>query len=559
MNIQEYVDLIKETMTKNGVEWDTTTAHLAVYKYIKSPAISDYYRSFEMKRSYGGEPVICETSRNGSVMSMGAFIYDGKRGNPDGVADQITYQMHLYGHKPKPEDTFYTNEIREQMTDLRERFLNSDNFADFSNGFSITDINNYEALEDKLDFKIRKFLRAASIYNEQKDHQHSWFKKTVLENILSVIDDSYKFANHRHQTLVMPILNMITKEKVLTDEQTFDDLYTIAAYDEVISDNYYFDIKSHKEKIEHYLQVAKMPEIKDNTVLGIVVNNPDNIINKLADTFMFDELKTLALLQTRLAMKATTFEDMLEARPIVDEIYNEAVKRSPMLDTTIDERFNHIRINDRTYDLQGADSVSFSELMDSVGMYSKDEKDHYLTLQTEILNYPSGTSNIRNINRTERFVGHDGVGPYYVLFAYEDPLTLELNSLVFDNVHISKNLDDKHVKQLFINMFDECMVRQLPLVIENVRFEANLGEDRLKIFEDVVAQYKGIVPTVIAPLGANKYKALLESEMTYTQLIEIEPKLDELVTKRSNLATFKACIDEHSKITPEIKKTTPKI
>ena len=47
MNIQEYVDLIKETMSKNGVEWDTTTAHLAVYKYIKSPAISNYYHNFE--------------------------------------------------------------------------------------------------------------------------------------------------------------------------------------------------------------------------------------------------------------------------------------------------------------------------------------------------------------------------------------------------------------------------------------------------------------------------------------------------------------------------------
>lgn len=55
-------------------------------------------------------------------------------------------------------------------------------------------------------------------------------------------------------------------------------------------------------------------------------------------------------------------------------------------------------------------------------------------------------------------------------------------------------------------MFDECMVRQLPLVIENVRFESNLGEDRLKIFEDVVAQYKGIVPTVIAPLEQTNTK-----------------------------------------------------
>jgi hypothetical protein len=553
--MQEYVDLIKEKMAENGIEWDNTTAHLAVYKYIKSPAISHYYHNFEMKRSYGGEPVICETSKNGSVMSIGTFTYDSQSGDPE----QVSYEMKFYGNKPKADDTFYTKEIREQMSALRERFLNSNNFADFSNGFSITDIENYEALEDKLDFKIRKFLRTASIYNEQKDQQHSWFKKTVLENILSVIDDSYKFSNHRHQTLVMPILNMITKEKVLTDEQLFDDLYTIAAYDDIVSDNYYFDIKSHKEKIEHYLQVAKMPEIKDNTVLGIVINHPDDIINKLADTFMFDELKTLALIQTRLAMKAITFEEMLESRPIVDEIYQEAVRRSPMLETDINERFEHMRINDKSYDLAGEESVSFSLAMDSVGIYSKEDKDHYLILQTEMINYPSGTANIRNINRTERFVGHDGVGPYYVLFAYEDPLTLEVNSLVFDNFHISKNLDDKHVKQLFINMFDECMARQLPLVIENVRFETILGEERFKLFEEVREQYKGIVPSIVAPVGLNKYRALLETELTYSQLIAIEPKLDELVMKRSSLPTFRTFIEEQSKGLPEIKKTIPKL
>lgn len=559
MRIQEYVDLIKETMDKNGIEWDTTTAHLAVYKYMKSPAISTYYHNFEMKRSYGGEPVVCETSKNGSVMSMGSFIYDGKRGIPDESTEEISYEMQLYGNKPKSDDTFSTNELRSQMSDLRERFLNSSSFAEFSDGFSILNINNYEALEDKLDFKIRKLLRAASVYNEHKEDDHSWFKKTILENILSVIDDSYKFANHRHQTLIMPILNMITKEKVLTDEETFDHLYTIAAYDDITSDNYYFDIKSHKEKIDHYLQVAKMPEIKDNTILGIVINNPDNIINKLADTFMFDELKTLALLQTRLAIKATTFEEMLEARPIIDDIYQEAVRRSPMLETELDERFEHIRINDKSYDLAGEESVSFSQVMDSVGLYSKDNSDHYLTLQTEIVNYPSGTSNIRNINRTERFVGHDGVGPYYVLFAYEDPLTVEVNSLVFDNVHISKHLDNKHVKQLFVNMFEECMVRQLPLVIENVRIDSILGEDRLKIFEEVLEQYKGIVPAIVAPLGLNKYRALLETELTYSQILAIEPKLDELVMKRGSVASFRTLIEEETKAIPEVKKASPKL
>lgn len=559
MRIQEYVDLIREITAKNGVEWDKITDTLAVFKYLQSPAISHYYNDIEMKRSHNGNPIICEMTKHGAVVAIGDFKYDDGRVEPENQPESMVFKMSTYGVKPRSDESFMTNELRSQMVSLRERFLNSNNFAEFSKDFSIADINNYEALEDKLDFKIRKLLRVASVYNEHKKEDHSWFKKTILENLLSVIDDTYKFANHRHQTLVMPILNMITKEKTLSDEDAFYDLYTIAAYDEVIADNHYFDVRPYKEKIEYYLQAAKMQEIKDNTVLGIVVNNPDDIINKLADTFMFDELKTLALIQTRLAIKATTLEEMIESRPVIAEIYEEAVRRNPMLETHIDDRLEHIRINDKYYDLKGEKSISFTHLMDSVELYTKESSDHYLTIQPEIIIFPRGTDQIKNEQLTERFIGHDGVGPYYVVFAYEAPLTIEVNSLVFDNFYISKNLDNKHVKQLFINMFDECMVRQLPLVIENYNFQNNLGDDRLKIFEEVTEQYKGIVPTIITPLGLNKYKALMETELTYSQIVAMEPKLDELVMKISSLPTFRTFIEEQSKGLPEIKKIIPKL
>jgi len=559
MRMQEYVDLIKEITEKQGVEWDNTTATLAVYQYLNSPAISNYYNNLKMKRSYDGHPVICEMSYHGAVMSMGFFKYDGARVKPDTHVEKISYNIETYGPKPRSEDMFITNKVKEQMQLIRERFLNANSFAEFSEGFKISDFNNYEELEDKFDFKIRKLLHFASTYNEYKNDESDYTKRILVENVLSIIDDTYKFANHRHQNLIVPIVNMITKEKTFTDEEMFNQLYIIGAYDEVMSDNYYFDIRPVNEKIEHYHQLAKMPEIKDNTVLGVVMNNPDDIINKLADTFMFDELKTLALIQTRLAIKATTLEEMIEARPIISDIYQEAVRRSPMLETDIDARFEHIRINDKYYDLKGEKSISFSHLMDSVGLYPEHNSDYYLTIQPEIIVFPRGTSEISNEQGTERFIGHDGVGPYYVLFAYEAPLTLEVNSLVFDEFNISKHLDNKHVKQLFVNMFDECMVRQLPLVIEDSNFYNLIGEDRLKIFEEVLEQYKGIVPTIISPIGLNKYRALLESELTYSQIVAMEPKLDELATNRSNLQTFRTFIEEQSKGLPEIKKTIPKL
>jgi hypothetical protein len=559
MRMSEYVDLINEINTKNGVEWDNLTSTLAIYQYMQSLAVSEYYNNFEMKRSSSGFPVICEVVKNGAVVSAGDFKFDGIRGKYSETAKDIAFEMFNYGHKPAADATFLTNAIKKQIESVRERFLNSESFAEFADGFSTKDYDNYYLLEDKLDFKIGKFMRAASLYNENKDEEHSWHKKTILENVLSVMDDTYKFANHRHQTLIMPILNLTAKDAVFDNQETYDNLYTVGAYDEVMAESFYFNRRPVQEKIDHYLRIAQMPKIKDNTILGMVINHPENIIHKLADKFVFDEIKNLALLQTRLALKSSTLEDLLESRPIVDEIYEEAIKRFPLLETPMDERFEHKRIIDKEYDLQGEESVSFAKIMDGVGLYGKDNDEHYLSIQTEIIVFPRGTTEIKNKQPTERFIGHDGVGPYYVVFANQAPLTVEVDSLVFEQFHISKHLDNKHVRQLFVNMFEECMTRQLPLVIENSNFHNIMNDQRLKLFEEVRSEYKGIVPTVVTPIGLNKYRALLETELTYSQILAIEPKLDELVNNRCNLDNYKKLIEAHTSNTPEIKKSTPKL
>lgn len=560
MRMQEYVDLIKEITEKNGVDWDNTTATLAIYQYMNSPAISHYYNNFQMKRSYEGHPLICEISMNVAVIATGFFKYDGQRTKPNTNVEQITYVVESYGPKPKMEDRFNTNKIKQEIESVRDRFINANSFADFANGFSLSNFNNYEEFEDKFDFKLRKLFRLASLYNEYKNDNNFNTKKMIVESLLSVIDDTYKFCNHRHQNLILPIVNKITKEYDFTDEEEFHQLYILGAYDEIESDNYYFSIKPIEEKIEYYQQLAKLPEIKENTLFGVVMNaNPEDIITKLADKFMFAELKTLALIQSRLAIKSTTLEEMIESRPIVGEIYQEAIKRSPMLSSHIDERFEHIKINDKDYDLAGEKSISFSRLMDSVGLYSKDNADHYLTIQPELIVYPKNTFEIRNEQTVERFIGHDGVGPYYIAFAYEAPLTMEVNSLNFEGFYISKNIDDRHVNQLFTNIFNECMTRQLPLVIENSNFYNVIGENRVKIFEEVVEKYKGIVPTIIAPIGLNKYKALLESDLTYSQILAIDFKLDELAMERTSLPMFKKYIEDYNDGVTNHKKPNLKI
>ena len=276
--------------------------------------------------------------------------------------------------------------------------------------------------------------------------------------------------------------------------------------------------------------MAQTPGIKDNTVFGVVMNNPNDVINKLADTFVFEDLKALALMQTRLAIKSPTLEEMLEARPIVDEIYQEAVRRHPMLEQPMADRFQHVVLKDSEYDLKGQNRISFSTVMDNVELYGEDNKNYYLTLQPEIIVYPMGSNVIMNDQPYERRYGHDGIGPYYVAFAMERALTSEVNALYVEKVFVSKNLEDNYVQEMFENLFQDCMVRKIALVFEEPNFHNVIGSRNTQIFNELKDKYTGIVPCIMCNTELPQLRSLLKTDLKYQEILSVQEKIKALST-----------------------------
>lgn len=571
MKIQKYVDLIRELNEKNGVEWDKTTSILAVYQYMRSPAFSEYYSGFELRRAEDGTPIICEIDhkKNGNVASVGRFDYDGSK-IVNEEAEKISYFMDNNGYKPGEKILFPTNSLRSQMEVIREKFLNSNSFNEFSTGFDLDDFKEFEYDKDsffdsKLDFKIKNFLKFASVYNKLKDaniNENPDKNMIIFTMLLSNIDNCYKFANHRHQTILRPILNIFEKVD-LTDQQRFDSYMILANYDQITTDSHHFEIRSNKEKAAHFKQMAETPQIRDNTVFGIVMNNPDDMINKLADAFMFDEIKTLALIQTRLAIKAPTLEEMIESRPLVNEVYQEAIKRDPMMTIIdMDDRFQHIYIKDSDFDLGSEESLSFSTLMDGVGLYGEDNKHHYLIRHPEIIVYPRGTNMIMNDQPFERFYGHDGIGPHYVGFSRKSNLSDETGSFVIEKLFVSKKLDRKHVEKLFENIFEECLVKKIALVIEDHTFHNVIGERNFSIFKEFQEKYLGKVPTVLLHTDSSKHQAFRKSDLKYDEILKVEEifrKLNPTVESRLISNDYYNCIKAFNKKNRVNKKLKPKL
>jgi len=551
MKIQEYVELIKEINKKNGVEWDFTTSTLALYKFLKSPALADYYTHLELRRDDNGALIICETDRLSKVnaKSVGRFVYD----YTDTESSSATsYQMNITGSKPRENSKPSTNELRAEMVKIREKFLNSNSFAEFIDGFDLNnpDLFNKNIIsESKLDFKVKHLINLAGFCETVKNNPEYANNHVKLELLMSLVDDTYKFSNHRSQSLVKPIINIMENKQGLSEHTVFDDLYKLANYDNIITGSYYFDIRDVEEKITYYKKMADTPGIKENTLLGVVLNNPNDVINKIADTFVFEDLKSLALMQTRLVIKSPTLEEMLESRPIVDEIYQEAVRRYPVIEKPMAERFHHVVIKDSEYDLKGEHKISFSTVMDNVELYGEDNKHYYLTLQPELIAYPAGTSVIMNDQPYERRYGHDGIGPYYVAFSMERALTSEVNALYVEKVFVSKNLEDTYVKEMFENLFQECMVRKIALVFEEPNFHNVVGSRNMQIFNELKDKYTGIVPCITCNTELAQLRSLLKSDLKYHEILAVQEKFKALANENGSKKLIQSeCFDQIDKV-----------
>jgi len=565
MKIQEYVDLIKEINKKNGIEWDSTTATLAIYKFLKSPALADYYTNLELRRDDNGSPIICEFDKisKTSTKSVGRFSYAYDEQDDD--LHPTSFRMNLNGEKPRELIRPSTNEMRAEMVKIREKFSNSNSFAEFIEGIDLNnpDLFNKSLIEEsKLDFKIKKLIKLASLCHTIKDDPDYADDHVKLETLMALVSDTYKFASYGAQAMVKPILNIMENKQDLSNNTVFDNLSKLASYDNIGSDSYYFNQKDVDDQITYYRKIAQMPGIKDETLFGVVMNNPHDVINKIADTFVFPDLKKLALMQTRYAIKSPTLEEMLTSRPIVDEIYQEAVRRHPLLEQSMADRFKHIVLKDSEYDLKDQKKIAFSTVMDSVELYGEDAKHYYLTLQPEILAYPVGGSVIMNDQPYERRYGHDGVGPYYVAFSMERNFTEDVKALFVEKMFMAKSLEDNYVKEMFENLIQECMVRKIALVFEEPNLHNVIGSKRMEIFNEVRDKYKEIVPIFTINTELSHFRSISKTDLKLPEILKLQETFRTIESKKGFALGTSDCreqVEQLQNARPVEKKNMNKI
>lgn len=547
MNINEYMKLIKEIKDKKGYQWDEKLAMFALHKYLMTPAVRDFYSNIELQRSDDkGRPIFCDM--NGRIV-LGIGVFDDNFGEP-------TFKMTSHGSMPSTSKvkSYLTNTTFDRLTQLYNELDKAESFADFSKTYT-HHVENYRRLSQE----SKQFLKMAYIAKDYTGEIDDSFQSILYQEMFETVDKFYGDPLRTGGYLASALV-LISKGLNDQNKEEYEKAVTrLMKYDKINIDNYSYEQADFEHRLKFAINLSKQEHYKNNTLLGSALNNLDNIFNSVMDNLVFEDAKSAMLFELKMVLKEQTLEQMLESDPIIDEIYQEAIRRSPSLLQTFNERFKHTQFvdADRTNDEQGA--INVVSHLDNICLYGDKETETILDQQFKYGRLANGTEFISPNSSVERFVGHDGYSPYYIVTANQAPLTMEVDSTIFSGFLISRKIDNDKLAQLFENMFLDCMKKNRPLVIEDGAFMSRMEGEKAEIFNNIKAKFKGLVVTAIMPEDMPKYRALLNSELTYADILRLDSTFDEMTAKRLSQSDFEDFIESESNLNKPTSKSSLKL
>lgn len=545
MNMQDYMKLIKEIKDNKGMDWDDNIATLAVHKYLKTPAISDFYKNLGAKRSArDGIPVIYEV-KNHQLLAIGHI---------NTIFGEPSFEMSTYGAKPSGFNNFITKEHHEYYEKLQKTLLDNDTFDDFTKHY---EHSGNSKMYEHLDSKVRNILELSAMvleFKETADDKIKYNIYTELVEILNALNDNNWYTSSLQQDHFINFeMGMNNENKV----SYFNAIKRFATFDEFESNISSFNESSIEYILSYYTNVALQEQFKDSTLLGTLLNNRDGFITAIIDNLIFDDFKYSALLQIKLALKQQTLEQIIDNHPIINEIYNEAINRSPSLLQSLEERFQHVHIIDKEYVEKIGKDINFFAAFDNTKLFHGGQEDKIIEQQFGFKSLPKDSVSITDTSHYERFVGFDGYSPYYIIMGATSPLTMEADAMLFSGFLIAESLNSNQVYEMFDNLFKTCKEREMPLVIEDASFYKSLSQDNLKTFIDIKKKYTGTVPAFIMPNDMNKYHSVLKTELDFGQLLKLDAKLNSMVFSDAKIEDFDLFLQKNTKLKKENKKSSP--
>lgn len=516
MNLKEYSKILNDTLERveneTGQQFSKDVEMLAINKYLNTPVMKSAYPNVALFHDIKNNSYMLEYNANGfykffGLMTEGVFEFRSKFGN---------YSNILQGLKPMINES-----IQASAHNIKELLKPESTFENFIKTISDKDLNNIISVSERSYaefFKVVKMIK-------QEDPLNRDFLKLALK-VMNKFKQDAKFIDNYTEDRVYDMI----KEGVAEGSDGLGQLKRLLHIQDFDIDNYDFEDIDEDRQVE-FLKNIISESFPKNSIGYLLLNDHKNFIHNVFEQLVFENLKKPLCFTMKLISNDLTVEQLYKENPIVDVVFNEALKQDPLLNEQPENLFKHsvIKDNDIFSSEKGVDYFAYIDHIVEETDRSNVMLEHFKT-EPHRRSYTVIDPEL-DVD-VVRFIGTAGPDVRYLLCANINKNSdNKYKTLNLDTYLLTKNVSPQQLEDAIKNVINYCKENEYILCLDFRSMQKGLNYDENDIVCNTVDKFKTEICAILLPSSSetNRHSLISNLDLSYADIVKHEQKIGEMI------------------------------
>jgi hypothetical protein len=520
MNLTEYSKIMNEVFEKiekeTGKPFSKDVEILTIHKFLSTPAMKDAYPNINVYHDPNDNDLIIEYKKAGYYKFYGTMGQDGFE-----FRSKIDNKSTFLGDMTP----IISEEIQRSALKIKEHTQPNSKFEDFLNNITIKDIDNVMLSCNRAQ---SDFLKVVKMIKEE-DPLSRDFLKLALKVAKKAHQNDRSIDNNVEDT----IYNIIKNGGGNGDGYSYDSIHQMRRLfyiENMDMTNYDFEDIEDERQFEFFNKFVA-DQLPKNSITYLLLTDPNNFIYNAVDQSGYEHIKKSLSFAMKLVSNDLTLEQLYKENPVVDTVFNEALKQDPTLNELPENLFKHTVVKDEDIYTQEKGIVYFNYVDHIVDEFEKPKAmdEHF---KTDFCKRSYGMIDPELDVDVIRFIGTTGVDIKYMMcagIAKNDESNYK--TLRLDSYRLTHNMPEGQLEAAIKQVINYCKENQYVLCLDFASTQQGLNFAEADIVLDTVDKFKNEICAVLLPSSSERTRLSLISKLDipYADIVANEKKITEMI------------------------------
>lgn len=530
MNLTQYSKIMNDVFEKiekeTGVTMSKDIEILAVHKYLNTPAMKDAYPDIYVYYDERHNDLLLEYKKAGYHKFYGMMGEDGFEFRAR-LSNRSTF---LGDIKP-----IISEDIQKSAVNIKEYSQPNSNFKDFLHNITVKDIDNVmlSCNRAQMDFlKVVKMIKEEDPLNRE-----------LLKLALKVAKKAHQNDKGIDNNIEDTIYNIIKNGGGDGSGYSYDSVHQIRRLfyiENMEITNYDFEDLDDERQFEFFNKCIA-ENIPKNSITYLLLTDPKNFIYNVVEQSAYEHIKKSLSFTMKLISNDLTVEQLYKDNPVVEMVFNEALKQDPTLNELPENLFKHTVVRDDDIYTQEKGIVYFNYVDHIVDEFEKSKvmDEHF---KTDFCKRSYSMIDPEMDVDVIRFIGTTGVDIKYMMcagIAKNDESTYK--TLRLDSYRLTHNMPEGQLEEAIKQVVNYCKEHQYVLCLDFPSTQQGLNFDEADIVLNTVDKFKNEICAVLLPSSSERtrlsliskldipYATIVANETNITEMIELKLSEDDMI------------------------------